>query len=50
MPDFPKAFSKEDREVLLKMWRRSKIGVWGFWIAIASLIVAISALVTTILC
>jgi len=50
MPDFPKAFSTEDREVLLKMRRRSKIGVWGFGIAIVSLIVAISALIINILC
>ncbi len=46
MPDFPKAFSKEDRKVL---WKQSKYGVWGFRIAILSLAISIAALVISII-
>ena len=41
-----RGFSKEDREVLLHMWRWLEI---AFWVSIASLIVAIAAIITAIL-
>jgi len=46
MPDFPKALSTEDRKALSGILRWSKV---AFWISIASLIVAITAIITIIL-
>ncbi len=39
---------EEGRKALLKLQSHSRFGFWGFWIAAASLIVAIIAVVRTI--
>jgi hypothetical protein len=39
---------EEGREALLKLQSHSRFGVWGFWVAVASFIVAIIAVTRTI--
>jgi len=45
MPDFPKALSTEDRKALAGILRWSRI---AFWVSIASLIAAITAITIAI--
>ena len=40
---------EEVRKALLKLQSSSKFGIWGFWVAIGSLIVAIIAVFIAIL-
>ena len=47
MPDYPKKYSKEDRDILHK---QSKYGGWSLIIAIIALAISITALAVSIIC